>query len=45
MGKKRIANRTLVGELEGKRQIDSRRGTWEDNINMDLIKIVFEGVD
>jgi hypothetical protein len=45
MGKKRIANRTLVGEFKGKRQIDSQRGTWEDNINMDLIKIVFEGAD
>jgi hypothetical protein len=35
----------LVGKPEGKRALRRRRRRWEDNIRMDLRKIVREGVD
>jgi len=35
----------LVGKSEGKRPLRRPRRRWENNIRMDLKKIVWEGVD
>jgi hypothetical protein len=35
----------LVGKLEGRRPLGSPRRRWEDNIKIDLRKIVGEGVN
>jgi hypothetical protein len=37
--------RTLVGKPEGKRQLERPGRRWEDNIEMDLRKIFWEGMD
>jgi hypothetical protein len=39
MGKKRNASRILVRKQEGKRPLGRPRGSWEDNIKMDLREI------
>jgi hypothetical protein len=39
------AYRLLVGKPEGKRSIGRRRSRWVDNINIDLRKIVWSGMD
>jgi hypothetical protein len=41
MGKMRNAYKLLVGKPEGKRPFGRPRRIWEDNIKMDLRKIVF----
>jgi hypothetical protein len=45
MGKKRNANRSLVGEPEGKRPLGKPRRRWEDNIKLDLGKIGWGDMD
>jgi hypothetical protein len=37
--------RTLVGKSEGKRKLGRPKGRWEDNIEMDLQEVGFEGMD
>ena len=39
MEQSRSAYRVLVGKPEGKRPIERPRGTWEDNIKMDLREV------
>jgi hypothetical protein len=41
----RNAYNILVGKPEGKRPLGRPQHRWEDNIRMDLRKIVWEGVD
>jgi hypothetical protein len=45
MEEMRNAYKTLVGKLEGKRQLGISRCRWEDNIKLDLREIGWEGVD
>jgi hypothetical protein len=42
---KRNAYRILAGKPEGKRPLGRPRIRWEDNIKMDLIEIVWDGMD
>jgi hypothetical protein len=42
---KRAAYRILVGKPEGKRPLRTPRRRWVDNIEMDLRKIGWDGVD
>jgi hypothetical protein len=44
MGEMRNAFSILVGKPEGKRQLERSRHRWEDNISMDLWKIMWECV-
>jgi len=37
--------RVLVGKPEGKRPLERRRHSWEDNIKMDLQEVGFGGMD
>jgi hypothetical protein len=45
MGERRKAYRLLVGQPEGKRPLGRPRRRWVDNIKMDLLEIVWSGVD
>jgi hypothetical protein len=45
MGEKRNAYRLLVGKPEGKRALGRPRCRWVDNIKMDILEIVWGGVD
>jgi hypothetical protein len=45
LGKKRNAYRILVGEPEGKRQLERPRRRWVKNIKMYLREIGWRGVD
>jgi hypothetical protein len=45
MGEKRNAYRLLVGKLEGQRPLGRLRRTWVNNIKIDLLEIVWGGVD
>jgi hypothetical protein len=45
MGEKRNACRLLVGKPEGKRPLGRPRRRWVGNIKMDLLEIVWGGVD
>jgi hypothetical protein len=45
MGQKRNACRVLMGKSEGKRPLGRPRRRWEDNKNMDLREIGWNGVD
>jgi hypothetical protein len=45
MGEVRTAHKILVGKPKGKRPCRSPRHTWEDDIKMDLIEILWEGMD
>jgi hypothetical protein len=44
-GEKRNAYRILVGKPEGKRRLGRPRRRWVDNIEVDLRKIGWDGVD
>jgi hypothetical protein len=44
-GEKRNAYRLLVGKPEGKRPLGRPRRRWVDNIKIDLLEIVWGGVD
>jgi hypothetical protein len=44
-GEKRNAYKVLVGKLEAKRPLGRPRGTWEDNIKVDLREIGWSGMD
>jgi hypothetical protein len=45
MGEKRNAYRLLVGNLEGKRQLERPRHRWMENIRMDLGEVGWGGVN
>jgi hypothetical protein len=45
MGERRGAYRALVGKPEGRRPLGRPRRRWEDNINMDLREVGWEGAD
>jgi hypothetical protein len=45
MGDRRSAYRALVGKPEGRRPLGRPRHRWEDNIKMDLRKVVWWGMD
>jgi hypothetical protein len=45
MGEKRNACRLLVGKPEGKRLLGRPISRWVDNIRMDLLEILWGGVD
>jgi hypothetical protein len=45
IGAKRNAYRILVGKPEGKRTLGIPRGTWVDNIKIDIRKIGWGGMD
>jgi len=45
IGERRCVYRVLVGKPEWKRPIGRQRGRWEDNIKMDLQKVVCGGMD
>jgi hypothetical protein len=45
MGELKGACNILVGRLEGRRPLGRPRLRWEDNIKMDLRKIVFGDAD
>jgi hypothetical protein len=40
MGEERVVHRVLVEKLEGKRPLGRPRRRWEDNIKMDLQKVL-----
>jgi hypothetical protein len=44
-GEKRNAYRLLVGKPEGERQLGTQRRSWVENIYIDLLIIVWGGVD
>jgi hypothetical protein len=44
-GEKRKSHRLLVGKPERKRPLGRPRRRWVDNIRMDLVEIVWGGVD
>jgi hypothetical protein len=44
-GEKRVLYRVLVGKPEGKRVLGRPKHRWEDNINMDLKKVVCWGME
>jgi hypothetical protein len=45
MGGKRNAYRLLVGRTEGKRPLGRQRRRWVDKIKMDILEIIWGGVD
>jgi hypothetical protein len=45
IGHKRNAYRILVGKPEGTRPLGRPKHSWVDNINMDLRKIGWNGMD
>ena len=45
MTEAKCAHRVLVWIPEGKRSLERRRRRWENNIRMDLKKVVSESVD
>jgi hypothetical protein len=45
MGERRGAYRVFLGKPEGKRQLGRPKRRWEDNINMDLKQVGWEGMD
>jgi hypothetical protein len=45
MGEKRKACRLLVIKADGKRQLGGPRGSWIDNIEMDLLEMELSVVD
>jgi hypothetical protein len=45
MGEMRNAYNILVGKPEGRRQFGRPRRIWEDNIRMDLMERMWEGVE
>jgi hypothetical protein len=45
MGDKRAVHRLLVGEPEGKRPLGRPRCRWMDNNKIDLVWIIWDGVD
>jgi hypothetical protein len=45
MGEGRGVSRVLVGRPEGKRPLERRRRTWEDNVKMDLREIGIDGAN
>jgi hypothetical protein len=45
VGERRGVYRVLVRKLEGKRPLGRPRRRWEDNIKMDLQKVLCAGVD
>jgi len=45
MGERRGAYRILVGKPEGNRQLGRPRLRWMDNIEMDLQRVSWEGMD
>jgi len=38
-GKRRVVSRVLVGKPQGKSQHGRPRGSWQDNIKMDLQEV------
>ena len=44
-GKRRGANRVLVGKPEGRRPLGRLRRRWEDNIKMDLQEVGYGDMD
>jgi len=44
-GKRRGANRVLVGKPEGRRPLGRLRRRWEDNIMMDLQEVGYGDMD
>jgi hypothetical protein len=44
-GEIRDVYRVLMGKPEGKRPHGRPRRRWDDNIEMDLLEVRFEGVD
>jgi hypothetical protein len=38
-GKRRVVSRVLVGKPHGKRQLGRPRGSWQDNIKVDLQEV------
>jgi hypothetical protein len=45
MGEKRIAYRLFVGKPDGKSLVGRQRHRWAYNIGMDLVEILWGGVD
>ena len=45
MGDRTVLYRILVGKPESKRTLGRPRRRWNDNIKMDLQKVVFGGLD
>jgi hypothetical protein len=45
LGGKRNVYRLLVGKPEGRRPLGRPRRRWVDNVKMDLLEIVWGGVD
>jgi hypothetical protein len=45
MREKRNTCMLLMGKSEGKRPLERRRRRWVDNIKMDLVEILWGGVD
>jgi hypothetical protein len=45
IGEKRNMYRLLVEKLEGKRPLGRPRCRWVDNIKIDLVEVVWGGVD
>ena len=45
MGESRGVYRVLVEQPEGHRPVGRHRRRWEDNIKMDLQKVVLRGMD
>jgi hypothetical protein len=44
-GEKRKAHRILVGKPKGKTPLGRPRRKWEDNIEMNLREVVWDGLD
>jgi len=44
MGERRGVCSVLVGKPEGKRQLESPRCKWDDNIKLDLQEVGLEGM-
>jgi hypothetical protein len=45
MGERRGAYKALVGKPDGRRPLGRPRRRWEDNIKMELRKVVWGGMD
>jgi hypothetical protein len=45
VGEGRGVYRVLLGKPKGKRPVGRSRRRWEDNINMDLQEVGYEGTD
>jgi len=45
MGERRGVYRGLVEKPEGKRPLERSKRRWEDNVEMDLQEVRFEGID